>query len=1023
MLPLAEHFRQRISGATLAGAVLAIILTGHGETIQAARLPSAGRECAICHIMWLTEFKRADVETLIPYDPTPVTPSGKEDVVSTERMCFSCHDGFVLDSRFMWRKGTHMHPVGKKPSDKIHIPLVEGKEVYPLNEDGKVYCGTCHTAHGVDWDQKENAVFMRVLNKDGQLCTACHDDKSVGPKKGGHPLFEKLKKIPAVLSELGAAFGKDAAVLCQSCHRPHGAAGEKILLLENDRSQLCGACHTERDAPDRETAGRLGTHPVHVQIDPSRIPDALVKQGAKFGKPSEVICQTCHRPHDATPGTSLLVAPNDESSLCMSCHRDQKRVADGKHDMRLVEAGDKNIRDEKVGEAGVCSACHVPHEGKGPKMWARPLVNDGTDPMAALCLSCHRNKGLAHKSQVGAHSHPVGVGVERLGVTVDLPTYSLEGVKKVGAKTGLVTCASCHDPHGPPVPAGGGEAPGTPAKKFLRKVADRESSLCRTCHKRQAKISGTKHDLRITAPDERNVRDQSLDQSGVCGACHLVHNAAGPFLWARKPSPKADLASATCMSCHDENGPAKDKGVGADSHPVGVDVKGLAIRASAGDWRATNNEAALLPLPLYDKGGRHTLAGGRVGCASCHDPHVWSADGRVLPAQDAKKTEGGPDDSFLRIADQGKSALCLNCHIDKGTVTRSKHNLKLAGGGKVKPGQKAEPGASVCAVCHTPHKAKGPALWARDTGPGDGAIEVLCKDCHRVGGNAEDKLTGDHSHPVGIALPAGMKAGNLPVYTKEGRRRKPGGRVDCATCHNPHRWIPEGLKDGSGQKPEDDGDGRNSFLRLPAAPDSQLCVQCHQEQRWVRGTDHDLRTAAPSAVNRNGLKPGESGVCGQCHVPHNGFSSETLWARMPGETPTGNVADARCRSCHEEGRVAGNKAPVAAKHPSDVVAWSAAIQSTLLGRTVPDIRVYDTTGKPAASGRIACPSCHDPHRWDPERAEEGRGAKIEGDVRTSFLRTSKSESFTCAACHGLDSIFRYKYFHSEATHQKHPLSR
>ena len=68
-----------------------------------ARNIAGKRECAICHIMWLSDFQRPDVTPLIPYDPNPVMNTGKQDVVSNERNCFSCHDGFVLDSRFVWQ--------------------------------------------------------------------------------------------------------------------------------------------------------------------------------------------------------------------------------------------------------------------------------------------------------------------------------------------------------------------------------------------------------------------------------------------------------------------------------------------------------------------------------------------------------------------------------------------------------------------------------------------------------------------------------------------------------------------------------------------------------------------------------------------------------------------------------------------------------------------------------------------------------------------------------------------------------
>lgn len=1005
------------------GLVLAILLTGYTPQAEAARLPSAKRECAICHIMWLTDFKRTDIKTLIPYDPTPVEDVGKTDIVSTSRMCFSCHDGFVLDSRYMWKQGTHAHSVGMKPSEKVKIPLVEGKELFPLNNDGNVYCGTCHSAHGVDWEQSKTAVFMRMENKGDQLCVACHEEKKVGPEKGGHAVIEnKLDEIPAALIKSGARFDDGGKVLCQSCHRAHGAADKKMLVLQNDRSQLCGACHTKQYPPDRNAAGRMGTHPVNVRPDQAKIPETLKKQGAKSGTQGEIICQSCHRPHDATPKTPILVQANDNSALCETCHQDQKSIAGSQHDMKLVDTNSKNVRKESVGEGGVCSACHLAHEGTGPKMWARPLA-ENIDPMAALCLSCHSKEGLAKKSLVGSYSHPTGVANVRTGQIIELPTFNHEGVKQADAGKGFVTCASCHNPHRwDPADPEAKSRPGTKGNstnRFLRKVNSNDSKLCKTCHQKQANVNETKHNLKLTAPGERNIRDQGQEQSGICGTCHLVHNAAGPYLWARKMTSGTNIAEAICTDCHNSNGLAKKKLVGEHSHPTGVDLKALPILVENGRWTSkiagTAGVEKPLPLPLYDKQGRHTLKSGQVKCGTCHDPHAWSPDKRSAPMKDIAKTEGGPDDSFLRIADKGESALCVNCHQDKQAVSNSRHNLALIGIKDTHNENRAHnDAAGICTTCHLPHNAKGSILWARETGPGKGAIEVLCTDCHQKGGNAEKKLPGSYNHPLDVKLTAAMKPHGLPVYAKDGKRTANNGVIDCATCHDPHRWTADA---GISVDLKEEGDARNSFLRLTAAPASQLCVECHQDKLSVLGTDHDLTVTAPAAVNRHGLTANKSGVCGQCHIPHGGLDGLLLWARFLDDDAT-NPAEKRCRSCHRQGENASHKSPAASKHPDNVRALSNTLRTAIYGRPMQNLPVYDKAGKQAAVGVITCPSCHNPHQWDPARDARGAGKNVEGDVRTSFLRIQNSKSFTCADCHGADSLFRYKYFHSKSTHRE-----
>ncbi|MBD3647529.1 MAG: hypothetical protein HUJ31_08785, partial [Pseudomonadales bacterium] len=183
----------------MARLVMLLLLMVHGSALALEK--SSNRECASCHIMWLNEFKRTDVKPLIPYDPTPVTESGKQDVVSTKRMCLSCHDGFVLDSRDLWKADGHNHPTGQKPSEHITIPTSKGKEIFPLNDDGRVYCGTCHSAHSMDWDEDKEAIFLRMSNAGSKMCMACHFDRSTGPGKGNHPINEVVSDRPAELAQ------------------------------------------------------------------------------------------------------------------------------------------------------------------------------------------------------------------------------------------------------------------------------------------------------------------------------------------------------------------------------------------------------------------------------------------------------------------------------------------------------------------------------------------------------------------------------------------------------------------------------------------------------------------------------------------------------------------------------------------------------------------------------------------------------------------------------------------------------
>ncbi len=1002
--------------------LLAALLFFLPRFAEAARDISPQRECATCHVMWMVDFNRNDVTPLIAYNPKPAEPTGRQDVVSADRMCFSCHDGFVLDSRFVWKNRQNFHPIGVKPSDKVNIPTAEGKLMFPLNYDGKMYCGTCHSAHGVEWGEQLSPVFLRMKNVESSMCMGCHLERGTGPGEGNHPVFRPLKEVPSALREAGALFGPGNNVICQSCHRVHGAPEKKLLMVKNPNSELCGTCHTDRYARTPAEAGRMGTHPVNIHPDKVKIPPALFERGAKLGEGGTVICQTCHKPHFAEEGARILVAPNPQSQLCQTCHVEQRRVANSKHNMNLVNAADRNVRGQEVGQAGVCSACHLPHGGQGPKMWARP-VKHGDDPVADLCLTCHSEGGLAQDRQVGRHTHPVGRELSRLGVKVDLPGYSREGVKTTGDGQGRVSCPSCHDPHqwdarDPEKTSKPGDL-GSSNDKFLRRPNGPDAALCLICHQNKAGVVNTKHDLAVMAPGERNIRGQSPAETGLCASCHLPHNGRSARMWAREPMAGIDPVSSTCLSCHNPQGVAKNKTVGDNSHPLGVPIANIGITAKGGQWTAPPGSFAApgKPLPLYDHEGVPVLEGGNVACGTCHDPHNWSPLATGSPAGDPRQAKAGSESSFLRLPNDNKGTLCANCHVDKGPIALSKHNLAISAPGAKNAKGRTVAETGVCGSCHLPHNGNGAKMWARGTGPGQDGVEVLCAECHRDGGIAAKKQTGANSHPLRVDLKNVGGKTTLPLYTAEGKKDHINGKVVCATCHNLHQWDAADPTSKAGAKADVEGGAADSFLRQPAWPEPTLCANCHQNKQQVKKTDHDLNVTAPQATNIRGQNPRESGVCGQCHAVHNAAGKARLWAREHGEGQ--DEMERLCRSCHAASKVAAAKIPFKGSHPAKVNVISNPGSQRENGGNFP---VFTPEGARSGSGIITCPTCHNVHQWSPLKAEEGEGRNVEGDARSSFLRNT-SDFMLCSDCHGLDALFRYKYFHGETSRRKHMLYR
>ena len=164
----------------------------------------------------------------------------------------------------------------------------------------------------------------------------------------------------------------------------------------------------------------------------------------------------------------------------------------------------------------------------------------------------------------------------------------------------------------------------------------------------------------------------------------------------------------------------------------------------------------------------------------------------------------------------------------------------------------------------------------------------------------------------------------------------------------------------------------------------------------------------------------QSGTCGQCHQAHNAEHAARLWARVPG--PGQDTMEQLCRSCHATGQTAANKQPVKGTHPADITVISRQGWPRPGEHRGGFFPVYDEEGKVVNAGTISCPTCHNPHQWRARSNQAGPGHNEEGTVRSSFLRNKSSYSL-CTNCHGMDALYRYKYFHGEGSRKPHRLYR
>jgi predicted CXXCH cytochrome family protein len=778
--------------------------------VQPPRNPNSAKECAICHYRWIdTFFEFHKGSELVPYQP--------EMVVSKPEICFSCHDGSVVDSRARVYND-HRHKVNKPPPPDMRIP-----KIFPLDKNGNMQCATCHTAHGVPSEMGiEKTIFIRTSNKDSAMCRMCHSDKDGGPLMGNHPIGKIKKfKMPSRLIVLGGKQGeKKNQIICETCHTVHGSVNESFLIESARNSGLCLECHPDKNiiGPDGK---RRPLHVINVKPEKVKIPKEFIKRGAKLGRNGEIICQTCHKVHNNRIEKNLLLARKDKNStLCLTCHTDKKYITETKHNLIHTAPREKNLKGETVAEAGVCSACHLPHKP------ARKLPENG-DVTTRLCLSCHSKGEIGEKSLPGKHSHPVDIdpfeekpqsmflitmAAPQGGDEIKVPLFNRYGIQD---KDGRITCMTCHDPHRWRPDSTEGEiradVEGDSTNSFLRKPSP---EICRECHRDKFYIANTKHDMEKVAPEEKNILNQTPAESGICGSCHLVHGGQEEYLWARIITTKSENpAENLCISCHNQNGVGRKKTLKDYSHPLNI---------------SPFEKELTTTLPLFDKQGKLSEKG-IMTCQTCHDPHRW--DPVRLTTGDHSNVEGNAQNSFLRLENVPLPRLCVNCHAEQGYIVGTDHDLiYIAPKTKNLAGQlPAESGT--CGVCHLVHNSKNKTrLWAQRYGPvqeGETIMSALCYSCHSKGGVAENKTIEVAGHPSQKLISNALRNNKhaidyFPIFDKKGKYVTV-GNISCPSCHNAHQWSPLAREKGPGKNIE--GNATNSFLRNSSY--ENICIDCH----------------------------------------------------------------------------------------------------------------------------------------------------------------------------------------------------
>ena len=913
-------------GSRLAFLLLITVLASRRETALAETFTQ--EKCSLCHIL---------DSRFIGSDP-PVAERLRAE--GERRVCFSCHNGTVVDDReVLWQGSQHPAPSGKKgPCSACHSPhgpggwkVLAGTSV-PIRTGGNALCLGCHDSHRPGGGTIHESRFPAggcqechrahggtggslLKGSEEQLCLRCHvamnsalrgghswktgtaSAKGSGnapppPCSSCHPVHKADLKgmTPSALcgrchsrylspSAAGAGIHPGVAE-CLSCHTVHTRSNETGRAFRGADMQpvtLCGKCHPGESAATKEAASERGTH-------------SSVAEG-------KGICFRCHRIHSPAPRTPLLAT--DKPHFCLECHKDQNTIAQSgeivlahpvfEHVGRTKWAEATREKKVLVGPRGelVCRTCHLLHRSEpGGRLLQKINRSEGS------CLLCHEGKaGMEHRSAPGGNVN--------------------------------ASCIDCHSVHGRR--EGGAK---DPAARATGAVKDPWARVCHECHKEDTRHLAGVEDRTISRGKDFPAFDaQGRRADGTGGiSCPTCHDPHGPPNEGHRLRRQYASSAFLCTSCHREK-----------------------------------ETVALTP---------HDLRGisGKSICEPCHGPHggktpwMWG-----LSAEDASSGAGS----------------CGSCHRDKGPakpIPRGGHPVEVVASRPLPArfplfgatGRRGAKGVLTCSTCHEVH-GTGFVPFGQGTG-------ILLRAA--AGQDAED---------------IGRTRTCLPCHQE---KQLIHGQADCIWCHPPHvepKARPDcggchamggkGIAANHGQKMLECGACHRIHSTAGGSSPAGACLACHPQSGKIAGTNHGEI---------------DGGTCRACHPAHDEIEFRPERRHSWEEIFAPDLPCLRCHRDGGDGpAVANGDHPKSRKKVPTSYGAVVTLESPVVmrGRLQeggrPLFPLFDESGKKSLGGQMGCLTCHDPHAGNTTATDN------QGRVSATYLRDSSGVFLAelCAPCH------------------------
>lgn len=443
----------------------------------------------------------------------------------SSKLCLSCHDGTVA--------------LGQINNPFTTIPLQNSVTTMPLGPNNFGTDLTTHHPISFTYD-------AALAAADGNL------------------------NVPASLTN-HVRLDNNSQVQCTSCHDPHNDQYGNFLVVADDGSTLCLACHTilpwQNSVHALKTILPISTAapvPVSKSANPASGPARL----APKTKPVVQGCQSCHTSHGAGTGARLLNGASEEQT-CFVCHSSRTGAKDIASEFNKFSAhpvlDTARFHDSKEDPVNpphrhvACSDCHNSHAatavlaGRSGNLSLSGALAGLTGINSAgglvrplkreyeLCLRCHSDNAQRGPSSVtrqyvetntrlqfsptSRSYHPVIAAGRNPTVPSLIPPWT---------SSSLMTCSDCHNNDQGPAAGGGG--PRGPHGSVYSPLLERNLTtvdfqaeniqsyaLCYKCHNRDSILSDQSFNATGSQGQPAGHQFHIVDQKTACSTCHSSH--------------------------------------------------------------------------------------------------------------------------------------------------------------------------------------------------------------------------------------------------------------------------------------------------------------------------------------------------------------------------------------------------------------------------------------------------------------------------------------------------------------------